>query len=111
MKSEKGKGSVFTAVIPTTITKEPETVAAVEVTKKRKIFTASRNALVVDDNVMNCKILNHYLNQKGHFCHIAENGEEAVKLYSSFKFDIVLMDIEMPVMNVSTLLINIYLNQ
>ncbi|MBN2667883.1 MAG: response regulator [Bacteroidales bacterium] len=55
--------------------------------------------LVVEDNVFNQKVGQKLLNQLGCTVEIAENGEIAVDLVSKNSYDIVLMDVQMPVMN------------
>jgi CheY-like chemotaxis protein len=54
--------------------------------------------LVVDDIPANQKILKRMLG-KQHCCEFASNGKEAVEKYSENTFDIIFMDIQMPVMN------------
>lgn len=70
--------------------------------KWKTLSTVGKNILVVDDNALNCKVLVHYLQQKGHFCYIAENGQEAVQRATAFNYDMIFMDIEMPLLNVTT---------
>lgn len=55
--------------------------------------------LAVDDNRTNLHILQVFLKKQGHDVITAENGEEAVKLFSEQSPDIVLLDIMMPIMN------------
>ncbi len=55
--------------------------------------------LVVDDNRVNRLLLIHGLEQEGHEVAWAENGRQALDMLSSRPFDLVLLDIEMPVMN------------
>jgi signal transduction histidine kinase/CheY-like chemotaxis protein/tetratricopeptide (TPR) repeat protein len=55
--------------------------------------------LVVDDNVINQKILCRLLRTRGYHCDVASNGVEALQVLTMAQYDIVLMDIEMPVMN------------
>ncbi|KAL0488464.1 hypothetical protein AKO1_015615, partial [Acrasis kona] len=57
------------------------------------------NVLVVDDDPINQKILCRLLNKNGFYCVSASNGMEAIRFISEFKFDVVLMDIEMPILN------------
>jgi len=66
-----------------------------EITKK-KIFS---EILVVDDNPINRKLMNHILNGFDVTVTLAENGQEAVELREKKDFDIIFMDIEMPIMN------------
>lgn len=55
--------------------------------------------LVVDDNDQNRVLLNDVLVMSGFRVLLAENGEEAVSLAIEHHPDLILMDIQMPVMN------------
>ncbi|MEZ5845312.1 MAG: response regulator [Geminicoccaceae bacterium] len=55
--------------------------------------------LVADDNPVNCKLATIMLQRSGHTVELAANGEEAVRKVTAERFDLVLMDIQMPVMN------------
>jgi two-component system sensor histidine kinase RpfC len=55
--------------------------------------------LVAEDNSVNQKVVTKILERAGHRVSIVENGEEAVDLMLAQTFDVVLMDINMPVMN------------
>lgn len=58
----------------------------------------SGHVLVVEDNVDNQQLIKIYLNRMGIEVTIADNGELAVKAAAEDEFDLVLMDIRMPVM-------------
>ena len=55
--------------------------------------------LIVDDIFTNRLLLLEILKSMGHEYMQAENGKEAIEIIKNNDFDIVLMDIEMPVMN------------
>lgn len=55
--------------------------------------------LVVDDNKVNRMVLSRSLEQQGHAVETAENGREGLEKIRTQSFDLVLLDIEMPVMN------------
>ena len=55
--------------------------------------------LVAEDNVINQKLATALLERHGHRVQLACNGAEAVDLFRDFPFDLVLMDIQMPVMD------------
>jgi CheY-like chemotaxis protein len=55
--------------------------------------------LVVDDLVLNRILLREIIKGIGFDFEMCENGKEALVLLNSKSFDLVLMDIEMPVMN------------
>jgi two-component system sensor histidine kinase/response regulator len=55
--------------------------------------------LVVDDNVVNRRFACVLLERRGHVVAVAENGQEAVDLVVSSSFDLVLMDVQMPILD------------
>ena len=55
--------------------------------------------LIVDDNAMNRKVLAKALEKLGIKPELAEDGLEAVEAFQYKKYDIVFMDIQMPLMN------------
>lgn len=55
--------------------------------------------LLVEDNFINQKLAAHVLYKSGYSYDIANNGKEAVRLYQENSYDIILMDIQMPVMD------------
>ena len=55
--------------------------------------------LVVDDSEMNRLIVSQFLKSEKHSLVFAENGEEAVQKFKESSFDVVFMDIQMPVMD------------
>jgi signal transduction histidine kinase/ActR/RegA family two-component response regulator len=60
--------------------------------------TGRKKILVVEDNLINQKILVKILNTAGYDCDVANNGLEGVESYKSYKHTIILMDIQMPKM-------------
>ncbi len=60
----------------------------------------SKKVLLVEDNTINCKVAVKMLKSMSHEVVIAENGVEAVDAVQENpgKFDVILMDIQMPVM-------------
>ncbi len=55
--------------------------------------------LLAEDNKMNQKVAVNMLEKLGHTITVAQNGKEAVELYTKGEFDIILMDGQMPVMD------------
>jgi len=55
--------------------------------------------LIVDDIFTNRLLLSEIIKTLGHVSVQAENGKQAIDLLEKENFDLVLMDIEMPVMN------------
>ena len=56
-------------------------------------------ALVVDDSAMQCKVLSVLLKEEGYRVFTANDGARGVAMYIKYQPDLVLMDINMPVMN------------
>lgn len=55
--------------------------------------------IVTDDIFTNRLLLSEILEELGHEYFLANNGKEAVDEFSNKEYDLILMDIEMPVMN------------
>ncbi|GFM37863.1 response regulator [Desulfovibrio psychrotolerans] len=55
--------------------------------------------LVVEDNESNRKLVELYLKNSGHSAEFAQNGEQAVRMFRETRYDLVLMDVEMPRMD------------
>lgn len=55
--------------------------------------------LIVDDNFSQCKTMTFILERKGYSVTTAGDGIEAVSLVEKSPFDIIFMDIKMPIMN------------
>jgi signal transduction histidine kinase/CheY-like chemotaxis protein len=55
--------------------------------------------LLVEDNVVNQRVAAGLLARRGHDVTIAQHGEEALALLATHTFDVVLMDLQMPVMS------------
>ena len=54
--------------------------------------------LVVEDNPVNQTVAQRLLERAGHAVTLANNGEEALEVLEGSRFDVVLMDVQMPVM-------------
>jgi len=74
---------------------EEATSTALEKAKKH----SKPNVLVVDDNDINKKLLAKVLENEDLEVTYASNGQEAVTLREQNEYDIIFMDIQMPVMN------------
>ena len=104
VESELGQGSCFEVLIELKIA-EDRTVAlaAQEDTDEQdgNILQGMR-FLCAEDNELNAEILTELLKIEGAECTICENGEEVLKAFEQSApgdYDMILMDIQMPVMN------------
>jgi hypothetical protein len=55
--------------------------------------------IIVEDNQMNRDALSRRLERKGYAVQVAEDGPQALERISQQPFDLVLLDVEMPVMS------------
>lgn len=60
---------------------------------------SSKLILIVEDNKINQMITRKILEAKNFTCEVANNGQEAVEAVRSKKYDLILMDIHMPIMD------------
>jgi signal transduction histidine kinase/AmiR/NasT family two-component response regulator len=100
IESEVGVGSSFIFNIPYEYIKEiaDSNTNELDLTSLKKEFSAFR-ALVAEDNKTNQTLLKYILEQWDLQYDLAENGEQAIDLLKKNKYDIVLMDVQMPVMD------------
>lgn len=95
-----------------TNSKNPEGATASSVRNNRKLLLSINkgispyttvvpqvNVLIVEDNVINQKILETYLRKRKIRSSTAKNGKEAIEKWRQGGFHLVLMDIQLPVMN------------
>jgi signal transduction histidine kinase/CheY-like chemotaxis protein len=57
------------------------------------------NILLVEDNLVNQRVATGLIEKRGHRVAIAENGQEALRMLEKESYDLVLMDVQMPVMD------------
>jgi two-component system response regulator HydG len=60
---------------------------------------AEASILVVDDNIGQCKTMSFILERNGYAVTTADNGSEALAIVGKSPFDLIFMDIKMPLMN------------
>lgn len=96
--SEFGSGSTFIITIPFGRSYELR-VKEPLVPVPNKHFSAKGKILVVDDNETNLIVATEYLSRYGLMYETAYNGAQAVEKVQKEKFDLVLMDVQMPIMD------------
>ncbi len=62
------------------------------------VGAAALNVLLVEDNPVNQELATRLLERQSHRVTLANNGVEAIDLFDSGHFDVILMDMQMPVM-------------
>lgn len=98
VSSRTGYGSTFTLTLEGEVVEWTKAQAPLP---KAPEQTASDqlNILVVEDHPVNRMILEAWMAGVGHQTSTAEHGEEALKHVSVQKFDLIIMDVNMPVMD------------
>jgi len=66
---------------------------------KNKKIMDNAVILIVEDNLMNQKVVSMALRNKVRRVDIANNGKEAVMMFSNSRYDLILMDLMMPVID------------
>jgi CheY-like chemotaxis protein len=96
--SQAGRGSIFTFSVPLSVLPEEEVaVQPPKAASGRK--GRSLQVLVAEDNEVNRLVLEVMLGSMDHAAGFAEDGEQAVRLAAEQDWDIVLMDLHMPIMD------------
>ena len=111
VESEVGKGSRFTVSLACKM----DEIAKLESLKSQTVSAARKQAekkaadskeperrrvvLLAEDNMANVLTIGEYLKSHDHEVVVAHDGLEAIKLAETINPDVILMDIQMPVMN------------
>jgi signal transduction histidine kinase/CheY-like chemotaxis protein/HPt (histidine-containing phosphotransfer) domain-containing protein len=100
--SEFGKGSIFWIELPVEVmATPPKTQASVyEIDGFIQTYNvAGLRVLLAEDNPINQKLILTYLARMGAIADLAENGQIALNKFKPGKYDLILMDVAMPVMD------------
>jgi len=100
-QSKEGVGSTFEVLCPISRDRiaalgAMTAVAVEDFDAETKI--ENLRLLVAEDNPMNRRVVELLLAQSGLHITFAENGKEAIEKFATTRFDLVLMDLQMPIM-------------
>ncbi|MBE9504524.1 MAG: PAS domain S-box protein [Proteobacteria bacterium] len=99
VKSKGGEGSTFYFTLNMKIgfhEKEPDRESTVSLTISKE---QPLNILLAEDAEDNRLLVKAFLKDTSHKLDMAKNGEEAVEMFTAGEYDLVLMDMQMPVMD------------
>ena len=100
LNSEVGQGSTFSFSLPLRIPspkKSPDQIKEHDNTTAPDL--SQYHILLVEDNIINQKVILGYLDETGIQVDVAGNGEEAISKMNSQDYSLIFMDIQMPVMD------------
>lgn len=99
VESSAGKGSCFTLSIPIPPA-AVQVVAPVSTSSKSgDAVEFSGNLLLVEDNLVNQKLEQHFFKQLGFNVTTVGDGKQAVEAFAANDYDIIFMDLQMPVLD------------
>lgn len=98
LESELGRGSTFYFKIPLIIGQKEVLEVNGSITRE-ETPKAIGHILLAEDDKINQMVLIRMLKEWGYTFDVANNGEEAVKLHEENDYDLILMDIQMPLMD------------
>ncbi len=97
--SELGKGSVFSFELPFIVADKADCIVEKAVDRDDLAYRVKgKHVLLADDNHLNVLLAKTILKKWNISCDTAYNGEMAYKLFEGNNYDVILTDIQMPVM-------------
>ena len=96
VESDSGKGSKFTISLCFKVTDETTDNKTIS---SNNIIDTNKKILLVEDNELNYEIAKTVLEEAGFRVDGASNGKEAIDKASDNTYDVILMDIQMPIMD------------
>jgi signal transduction histidine kinase/AmiR/NasT family two-component response regulator len=98
VESQVGRGSSFHFIVKL----RPDLRSGGEQKPAEEVFKKSSRSvrvLLAEDNEINQKVALEFLKMRGHEVRIANNGKEVLEALGAEAFEIILMDVQMPVMD------------
>lgn len=98
-ESEPGRGSAFHVILPFKTLDIPKPLSSFQ--ENRELLSSlwdkkPLNILIAEDHESSRQMVAAFLKKMGHFVEVASDGKEAITQSSRKKFDVILMDIQMP---------------
>ncbi|MDG1894970.1 MAG: response regulator, partial [Fuerstiella sp.] len=93
------KSELFDAIVTVLGVTDVEIEAVSAAVENMNPKTAGLSVLLAEDNLVNQTLATGVLKKYGHTVTLACNGQEAVDIYAGGSFDVVLMDVQMPILD------------
>lgn len=97
--SEVGKGSTFQISLPMEFSKDDVAKDRNDSQEEKQFFVGPKSILLAEDSEDNVELIKLFIKNTDYQLDVVSNGQEAVEACQSKKYDLVLMDIQMPVMD------------
>ena len=97
--STPGRGSVFTFELSVATASQPMKATSLLAPQRPMAPVKALRVLLIEDNLINQKLALALLGQDGHQVSVAEDGQAGIVRWQSQEFDLILMDVQMPVLD------------
>ncbi|MBC2606256.1 response regulator [Pelagicoccus albus] len=97
VESSLGHGSMFTIRFPVKVM--PRQDSAPRAVEKLKVFSKPISVLVAEDDMLNQRVVTALLKRIGANATCVEDGKQAIEALRTSQYDVVLMDLSMPVLD------------
>lgn len=98
IQSEVGKGSQFTFSLPLEVSKKNLPTNNQILSDHQHSVQRQLRILIAEDNAVNQTLITNLVGRQGHQTTLANNGVEAINHWKEKEFDLILMDMQMPLM-------------
>jgi PAS domain S-box-containing protein len=99
VKSEYGKGTTFSFTLTLKNEKLEAIQPATEINQNGEQLLQGKKILLAEDNQMNQFLATTILEDWGVIVEVAEDGKQAIEKFNEGKYDLILMDMQMPIMD------------
>lgn len=102
VQSEQGKGTIFSVFLPFQLSDSlpvEHPASAVHTSILREPTLEGTHWLITEDNELNQLLMGHILQNNNIRFDIASNGKEAIEKLRERPYDLILMDLQMPIMD------------
>ncbi|WP_342597216.1 ATP-binding protein [Cyanobacterium aponinum UTEX 3222] len=99
LESEENKGSSFYFRVVLSVSNNPQTFSIVSTSVSSLTRQSSLKILIVEDNLVNQKVISLTLKKLGYHADIANHGVDAIQILQQKDYNLILMDMQMPEMD------------